>query len=92
MKDLMENFKMFTEGEVIDFQKHRMAKAIEEFRNIFSVKPYEDEVEELIQHLETKSLEGALRAQGFSPETMGMDQLGMIHMWADKWFRKKSLI
>ena len=103
MKRLFENWRKFiNEGEVIVGPwKDPMAVAIEEFQQIFgdhydgdgyNSGPDEVEIKDFIHHLETKQVEQALKAIGYRPSTLGMDQLGEIYMWVDKWFDRKNML
>ena len=95
MKLIMENWRNYVkEGEVVQGPwLSPKDQAIQEFIKLFpGTPPYEDEVEDFMYHLETKEVEPALRAIGYRPETFGMDQLGSIYMWVEKWFNKKEMI
>ena len=92
----MENWKRYlNEGEVVQGPwVSAKDQAVQEFIKLFppDMAPDEVEVEEFIYHLETKEVEAALTAIGYRPETFGMDQLGNIYVWADKWFSKKNML
>ena len=94
MKLIMENWKKYlNEGEVIRGPwKSAKDQAIHEFIEIFPdvSAPDEVEAEDFMFHLETKEVEPALVAIGYEPRQFGMDQLGSIYMWVDKWFNKKN--
>ena len=102
MKSIMENWRGFVESNVIQGPwKSPMETAVDEFQQIFG---YEEDDEDLdgmfsrsvvmdfMHHLETKEVEPALRATGLAPETMGMDQLGEVYMWVEKWFKKQNML
>ena len=96
MKLIMENWRKYLkEGEVVQgpwvsSKEH----AIQEFIKLFpgAMAPDEVEVEDFMFHLETKEVEPALTAIGYRPEIFGMDHLGNIYAWVDKWFSKNNML
>ena len=92
----METWRRYIkEGEVVQGPwVSAKDQAIQEFIKLFppDTAPDEVEVEEFLYHLETKEVEPALKAIGYRPETFGMDHLGNIYVWVDRWFSKKNML
>jgi len=96
MKLIMENWRKYIkEGELIQGPwVSAKDQAVEEFIKLFppAMAPDEVEAEEFIFALQSKEVESALKAIGYRPETFGMDHLGNIYIWVDRWFNKKSML
>ena len=99
MKLIMETWRKYIkEGELVQGPwVSAKDQAIQEFIKLFPkyMAPDEVEAEDFMFQLETKEVEPALIALGYSSEDIerfGMDQLGSIYAWVDRWFSKKNML